>query len=257
MGIPTASQDDLQTSSSMSSSWDQFNLDEMCAKKDVEYRITERVTASHAYHIRTVSTRRVAFHLSGQPVLHRDEQCEAQRRLCDGKSNFQLLTLSRRRSAVGELLLTDARNGVAYTVRKKGLMPGKGRGTLFVIPVPLEKEVRKEQAEQDEKLKEKGRKSSKSKSGGKQVTDELTNKKKKDAIEPLFSISSDMWRSSAIVTDSRTERKLAIITRPKSSSNKIIMGLDSYHVKMFAGTDIALMLMLAVSFDEHYGEYSR
>ncbi len=72
----------------------------------------------------------------------------------------------------------------------------------------------------------------------------------------FMNIISNPTRTEFTITDVASGARLAKGIR-KGFTRRLITGVDLYEVKIFAGADEAMMLMLSVCVDEHYNDLTR
>lgn len=72
----------------------------------------------------------------------------------------------------------------------------------------------------------------------------------------FLNIASNPTRTEFTITDAMSHALLAKGSR-KAFARRLVTGVDMYSVKVFAGADEAMMLMLSVCVDEHYNDLTR
>lgn len=173
----------------------------------IDVTLYEEYLSPDSFTVQYARDKRTLFRIKGKLVSFNGEK-----RLVDERGSILFRMVVNIVSKNMHMYLHDLRSNRVYTVRKKNILPGRGRGTLYVVPG-------------------------------------------KDArADAVLEISSNLWRSCAVITDLLTNCQVGIIRRKLITARKIIAGLDSYTVRVAPDADIAFLAMLTSCYDEHYSE---
>lgn len=151
----------------------------------------------------------LTFELSGRVATRRGETLM---RDSDGRALFRLTRLHADTDGRPRLILHDFRDHATFSLRRKGGVPGRGRGTIIAC------------------------------------------RGVKEGATPMVKMYVNVVRSAVSVHDVSVGVRLGVIHRRLLGVRKMVTGIESFHVRVFAGADVALMAMFAFCFDGLYSD---
>lgn len=92
------------------------------------YTIEEKINAPDSFEVKTIPNKAKIFDVKGKLVSF-----HGNKKMFDTEGNTVFSMSADALSRNYNMLLRDYRNNNIYMVRKKGLFPGKGRGTLQIV----------------------------------------------------------------------------------------------------------------------------
>lgn len=97
-------------------------------EKKMTYLVEERVFAPDSFFVKTLPEKQDVFKIAGKVISFNGEK-----KMYDENGEILFLMTQVFNSTLQLQYLLDKRSGEVYTVKKKGFLPGRGRGTLLVL----------------------------------------------------------------------------------------------------------------------------